>query len=302
VSESVLSVGGTASSEVFVLIKDEPAIEGFRLHLGFDPQIVHVVDSDGDATNGTQVAVMALWADAPSRDPLLGSTLQVLDNEADNNAGEIVLGMSRQGVPLFHQTQAWLKVATITWTGQDEGSSEIAIDDSSQFTVLDGRTMVPDTTQHGAVHVRLPGRIEGAVRLQGRTEHRDTLVTSTLVAMRVDETHTSGDGRFSVTTSHGEGFYTLTAFAPGYLVAQANRPVKLTVGSVIRLGEATLAGGDANGDNRIDIRDLAYVAYHADGYDAKADINGDGRVDILDLSMIAENFGLVGPTAWQAGG
>ncbi len=303
VSESVVSIGGTASSKVFVLIKDvQPGIQGFQLRLRFDPQIVHVADSDDDATNGTQVAVMAFPANSQARYPQLGGTQQVLDNQANNDTGEIALAVSQQGAPLLHQAQAWLKVATITWTGQDEGNSAIAIDNSSRFTAADGRLIAPDATHNGAVFVRVPGRIEGAVKLQGRTVHRDTLVASTLAATRVDETHTNRDGRFSVTASHGEGFYTLTAFAPGYLVAQVNRPVKLTVGSVIHLGEATLAGGDANGDNRIDIRDLAYVAYHVDKYDAKADINGDGRVDVLDLSLIAENFGQVGPTAWHIGG
>jgi hypothetical protein len=302
VSESVVSVGGTASSEVFVLIQNvQPEIQGFQLRLGFDPQIVHVADSDGNAANGTQVAVMAFPEDPQVRDARHGGTQQVLDNRADNDAGEIVLTVSQQGNPLLHQTQAWLKVAAITWTGQEEGSSAIAIDNNSRFAAADGRSIAPDATHHGMVSVRMPGRIEGTVKLQGRIEHRDTLVTSTLAATRVDKTHTQLDGRFSVTTSHGEGFYTLTAFAPGYLIAQANRPVKLTVGSVVNLGEATLAGGDANGDDRIDIRDLVYVAYHVDEYDALADINGDSRVDILDLSLVAENFGQVGPTTWHIG-
>ena len=68
---------------------------------------------------------------------------------------------------------------------------------------------------------------------------------------------------------------------------------------MIDLGEVTLYGGDATGDNRIDIRDLSYVAWHFDSGDAKADLNGDGQVDILDLSLVAGNFGRVGPTVWR---
>jgi hypothetical protein len=64
------------------------------------------------------------------------------------------------------------------------------------------------------------------------------------------------------------------------------------------LAPVTLLGGDVNGDNLIDIRDLSYVAYHLGGPDAQADINGDGKVDILDLTMIAGNFGIKGPTLW----
>ncbi len=68
---------------------------------------------------------------------------------------------------------------------------------------------------------------------------------------------------------------------------------------MVHLGEITLLGGDVNDDNRIDIRDLSYVAWHFDGYDARADINGDGQVDILDLSLTAGNFGRIGPTTWH---
>jgi hypothetical protein len=115
----------------------------------------------------------------------------------------------------------------------------------------------------------------------------------------MDTVRVSSDGSFSIASSHGEGFYTLTAFAPGYLSAESDRPAKLTVGSVIGLKEITLYGGDANGDDRIDVRDLSYVAWHLNTDDARADINGDGQVDILDLSLVAGNFGRAGPTAWQ---
>jgi hypothetical protein len=53
-----------------------------------------------------------------------------------------------------------------------------------------------------------------------------------------------------------------------------------------------------NGDNRVDVRDLSYVAWRFGGADAQADINDDGVVDILDLTMTAGNFGQVGPTTW----
>ena len=67
---------------------------------------------------------------------------------------------------------------------------------------------------------------------------------------------------------------------------------------VIDIGTVTLLGGDVNGDDRVDIRDLSYVAWHFDEYDEKADINQDGQVDILDLTLTAGNFGQVGPTVW----
>jgi hypothetical protein len=68
---------------------------------------------------------------------------------------------------------------------------------------------------------------------------------------------------------------------------------------VVDIGQITLLGGDVNGDNRIDVRDVAFVAYHMNGYDAMADLNHDGQVDILDLTLAAGNFGQIGPTIWH---
>jgi hypothetical protein len=73
----------------------------------------------------------------------------------------------------------------------------------------------------------------------------------------------------------------------------------MTVDAVVDLGEITLIGGDINGDNEIDVRDLSYVAWQFDESDPKADINGDGVVDIFDLSLIAGNFGRKGPIEWK---
>jgi hypothetical protein len=72
----------------------------------------------------------------------------------------------------------------------------------------------------------------------------------------------------------------------------------VTLDTVVDAGAVTLVGGDVNGDQAIDIRDVSYVAYHFDQYDPQADVNGDGVVDILDLTLVAGNFGQVGPTAW----
>ena len=115
----------------------------------------------------------------------------------------------------------------------------------------------------------------------------------------MDRAFTSQDGSFRLATSHGEGFYQIGASAKGYLSATGSRPIKLTVGSTIHLGETTLVGGDANGDNRIDVRDLSFVAYRLGQPGAQPDLNGDGRLGILDLSLMVDNFGQVGPTTWH---
>ncbi len=50
---------------------------------------------------------------------------------------------------------------------------------------------------------------------------------------------------------------------------------------------------DVNGDGRVNILDLTFVASHFGKEDAPpaADVNGDGRVNILDLTLVASHFG-----------
>jgi hypothetical protein len=292
VSDAVVSVEGVASSEVFVSLMDiEPGVRAFHLSLRFDPQIVRLVDADENAANGIQVLLAPTF--------VASQVARIAENRVDNGTGQIALGVLLHQDNSVHETLSWQKVATLNWIGQKKGNSVISVNRSSHLVMSDGQQLEPDSTHDGTVFVRLPGQIQGIVRLQGREEYSSASVTSSLAAAYVDTVRVSPNGRFDVASSHGEGFYTLMALAPGYLSAESDRPVKLTVGSVIDLKEVTLYGGDANGDDRIDVRDLSYVAWHLNTDDAHADINGDGQVDILDLSLVAGNFGHVGPTVWH---
>lgn len=291
VSDCVVSVGGTASSEVLVFLQDiRPGINGLHLSLRFDPQVVQLLDADGNTDNGIQIAPATF----------LNASQQVTENRVDNVAGQVSLTVTQEGSAPVQGNASWLKVATLTWIGQREGNSVVVVGDASHFTTPDGQRFAPNAAHNGTVFARAAGQIRGTVRLQGREEAGSAMVTSSLAVARTDQVRTAPDGHFALTPSYGEGFYTLVASAPGYLSAEIERPVKLTVGSAIDLGEVTLYGGDATGDNRIDVRDLSMVAWHLGTNDARADINGDGQVDILDLTLVAGNFGRVGPTAWEA--
>ena len=274
----------------------ESAVRGFELHITFNPAIVRVADVDGEAANGVQVAVTTPF----------GSTGdgggQVTVNQADNERGEIVLAFEQPGGLAVGDANEWHKVATITWIAQAEGKSAIAVDGSTHFIAADGGLRRVDATYDGVAFVRAPGKIAGVVHLQGRTNHDGISVSGVLVTARVDKASTDGEGRFAITTSHGEGFYTLTASMPGYLTAESDSPVKVTMDGTASAGEVTLLGGDVNGDNRVDVRDLSYVAWHFGEYDAAADVNGDGVIDISDLTLTASNFGQQGPTTWQVSG
>jgi len=67
-----------------------------------------------------------------------------------------------------------------------------------------------------------------------------------------------------------------------------------------------LRGGDATQDDAINIFDLTLIASHygeshpANADAALADINGDNKVDIYDLALAAGNSGVArGPQKWS---
>ena len=55
--------------------------------------------------------------------------------------------------------------------------------------------------------------------------------------------------------------------------------------------KATFTSGDVNGDGKVDIFDLSFIAAHYGGSDPAADVNEDGQVDIFDLTVAAGNYG-----------
>ena len=289
VTESVVPVGAKGRSEVLVFLQDvNPGIQTLELVLSYNPNIVQIADADGEAGNGVQVTLASFFGDGQV----------VTTNQADNAAGRLVLALAAGKGPAIQQTDTWKKIATITWVGRQEGNSVVAVQSATNFASEDGRRIAPDAAHNGTLFVRQPGKITGTVKVQGRQAGSGVVVSSLLSKTNVDQAQTDRNGRFVIVTSHGEGFYTLLATMPGYLSATGERPVKVTVGSAIDLGTVTLLGGDVNGDDRVDIRDLSYIAWHFDQADTQADFNQDGRVDILDLTLTAGNFGKSGPTTW----
>jgi hypothetical protein len=249
--------------------------------LRYDPQVVRfVVQHEVDGSASPQVEVVSV----------------------DHDAGSIVLQGTWNGAVDMGSSADWHKIANLRWAGQREGKSVIVVDRATQFVTVGGGTLAPDAVYDGVVFVRPAGTIQGRVYLQGRDEHSQVSVSGALSSQRKDEERTDLEGRFAIATTHGEGFYTLSASMPGYLTAESERPVKVTLSTMVDAGSVILLGGDVNGDQRIDIRDISYVAYHFDQPDATADINGDGQVDILDLTLVAGNFGQVGPTLWSVPG
>jgi hypothetical protein len=100
------------------------------------------------------------------------------------------------------------------------------------------------------------------------------------------------DGHFEVEAEAG---YELTLSAPGYLSARVTGSPTAPETSPVELGEITLLGGDVNGDDRIDIFDMAIISHHYGQNQAQADITGDGTVNLFDLTLAASHYGRQGP-------
>ena len=63
---------------------------------------------------------------------------------------------------------------------------------------------------------------------------------------------------------------------------------------------ATLPGGDANGDNQVDLTDFGILvnafgsSSGGSGYDTRADFSCDGSVDLTDFGILVNSFGSLG--------
>lgn len=148
--------------------------------------------------------------------------------------------------------------------------------------------------QYYRAHRRYPidvsePNVVGQAQLQGRTDHRG-------VVLSIDggpHLATDADGRFGF---RAQGQVQVGLSHRGYLDVDAT--MKALPDAVNDVGQVPLIAGDVNGDDLIDILDLAYLGYRFGSSDASADLTGDGAVDILDLSLMGANYGQRGPILW----
>ncbi|MBX3000919.1 MAG: lamin tail domain-containing protein [Caldilineaceae bacterium] len=150
--------------------------------------------------------------------------------------------------------------------------------------------------------------ITGALKRQGRTDHSGIeVVMWPGTGLRAT---TASSGQFSIPNApaiaSGETpTYTLEVSVPGYLTPRATLDLRdhLVGGYLppsVTFPELWLYAGDINGDNRINIFDLARVGSHY-GYEgvSPADVNGDGKVNIQDLALVSGNFGRESIYVWE---
>ncbi len=138
--------------------------------------------------------------------------------------------------------------------------------------------------------------VTGRVLLQGRTTHNGVYVTLDGGESGFDES--KPDGSFTI-RNITLGWHILRMDMPKYLAVEGRF---LAGQETTVLGDLVMLGGDAYGDNVIDILDLALVARNYDTSppaDDRADINANGAVDIYDLTLVSRNYDRRGPTDGQ---
>ncbi len=255
-----------------VNVENVEALSALQLEVSYDPAVVQVIDAD-PARDGVQVQVGDAFAGG-----------FIAQNSVDPAAGRIVFAATLFG---GERIDGDANIIGFDWQPQAVGVATINLEN---VILVDNLGQVIDfTPQNGTIEVIADCTvITGQVALQGRTDHGGIVVTSSTGA----QTQTAADGSFSIASGGA-----LTFQFSGYLSAQTS---PLDAAGAASLATVTLLAGDINGDNVINILDLAYIATKYRGVDPLADLNADGRVDILDLALAASNYQQRGPVpAWR---
>ncbi len=275
--------GGIGTTSVH--LETEVQASSLVFQLKFDPTIISVLDTDLEK-DGVQVGINL---------QLLEAGAVVLRNQADNNAGTIdveIAGLDSADI-VTH-------LITITWWGRQEGIATISLT-SATLTSLDQTPIIPDGQDSTIEVTAAPGDpVFGRVLLEGRSNYGDTTIyvsrdecpdpdeIGQMIVWGDPVATTDRRGYFEVIPVNGEFYLCLQAVQRGYLMAQQSNPRA-------NLGTITLPGGDVNGDDEINIFDLAIIGSRYGDADRDADINADGSVNIFDLVLAANNYGEIGP-------
>lgn len=271
----VCSTQGTATVEV-VNVTNMLAVQ---LQLRYNPSQAQVIDAD-PARAGIQVVPGSIF-----------STGFIAQNSVDTTTGVISFAATLLGGTINGNAE----LIRVNWQPVAAGSAPLTLE--NVILVNNAGQSIAFTAQNGQLEVSPNcAGVGGVLTLQGRTNHSGIVVTSS----GGRQTQTQADGSFTVPAADN-----LTFRFPGYLSAQADVQTFLAqnqgaTGQAVSLGSLTLLAGDLNGDNRIDILDLAYIAKFYGSGDALADLNADGTVNIMDLVLAAGNYGRQGPlTDWR---
>lgn len=302
VTDIEVTLERTASSYVYVTLSNvDTGVQGVQIHLKFNTntnpdntEIVSVVDANSNMS-GVQVELHP-------QNLFGGATYEGQNRVFNDVPGDIYIAVAQlNGDPVI-DTNGPVLLATITWFGEREGHTDVTFESDTLFSDANGTGRGPDEIMNAQVGVVAPGRVRGCVHPQGRTNHSGVLVTAMLVDPHSNEDYTDANGCFDIITWEGEDYYVVTANMHGYLSSETT--VHIPDKGIVFPDPAwtKLWGGDVTDDDKIDIRDVAYIAFRfgrGDSQALPADVTGDGIVNILDLTLAATNFGKQGPTLWD---
>lgn len=108
----------------------------------------------------------------------------------------------------------------------------------------------------------------------------------------------AANGDFTIPGPNVPGSYKLYVRSGHWLRKRVN--VVTATSTTPNIGTITLANGDCNGDNVIDLSDYTIVVTAFNGilgsgtYDARADLNTDNVVDLTDYTIVVSGFNAVG--------
>jgi hypothetical protein len=266
-----ISKGATTSVQVWV--NNVVDFYGIEFHLQFDPLIL----------DGVDIVRGAAFPVANSIFPVHNFTGNMVNFSAN------LVGVPAPPLGNMH-------VATITFRGREVGSSSLIWPAAGVVVANAGGFPIPHLLQNGGITVQSTVDVGGFAFMGGRTfpfpGHAgiavDLVGSSTVLAAT-----TLVDGNYTF-PGISTGTYNLHFNHKFYLTTHLQNCIVGAPGPVM-LPAVTLVPGDLNGDQRIDILDLATCAAKYGLADPLADVNGDGVVNLLDLVLIGANFGKIGP-------
>jgi len=129
---------------------------------------------------------------------------------------------------------------------------------------------------------------QGKIELQGRTDHSGAAIflseqPCSTATFNQSQAVSAADGTFQVSAPSSQIFQCLQVSNALYLTLRQDITSPM-------IAPITLKAGDVNGDNIINILDIATLAAHYDQNYPSVDLNADGKIDIFDLVTAASNF------------
>jgi hypothetical protein len=262
--------------------------------LEFDPQYLEIVETWVDPVRNDPCAVAPTLVITPGNDAGTLDFSAHFDPPLGDGCTLFLIDWKVKGVSPSGVTTPTFSLHTMT----DSQGKEIPhhTKPPSEGCVVSGRVKLDGRADYAGTHVILSTREKCPTNWKYLAQEG---YPGTLLAT------TDSLGDFTL-DSRGQPCLCLFAHKRGYLTAQGEGPMK---GQVAK-APIKLHGGDATGDDAVNIFDLALIASHYDrnddplcGYysDRKCDcdINGDGKCNVYDLAIAACNVRVPrGPQPW----